>query len=89
MFSDGKAFEQEKEKPLQIDIQVKNPTLINEGIMSKAYILYDIEGADKHGPFSAKRRYRDFFELRSKLTENWPGVLVPPLPEKKIQVNFS
>lgn len=67
-------------------IDVKNPTLINEGVMSKTYIIYDVEGSDKHGTFSVKRRYRDFYELRARLAENWPGVLVPPLPEKKIGV---
>lgn len=68
-------------------IEVKNPTLINEGVMSKTYIMYEVEGSDKHGSFKVKRRYRDFHELRARLVDNWPGVLVPPLPEKKIQVN--
>ena len=69
-----------------IEINVKNPTLMKESVMTKTYIIYDIEGADKHGNFQVKRRFKDFFELRTRLVENWPGVLIPPLPEKKMQV---
>lgn len=77
----------ETEAPPEITIEVKNPTLVNEGVMSKTYIIYDVEGSDKHGPFAIKRRFKDFFELRTRLVENWPGVMIPPLPEKKIQGN--
>jgi sorting nexin-1/2 len=64
-----------------IEVAVKNPQLRGGNI--GGYYVYDVEGTDKNGPFSAKRRFNDFYELRSKLVENWPGIFIPPLPEKK------
>lgn len=51
------------------------------------YIIYDIEFTDKNGTGSTKRRYNDFFELRCRLVESWPGIVIPPVPEKKVQGN--
>lgn len=86
VFPDEKVGLVPEEVDTGVTIDVKNPTLINEGVMSKTYIIYDVEGSDKNGTFCVKRRYRDFYELRARLAENWPGLLVPPLPEKKIGV---
>jgi len=55
-------------------------------MMSKNYIIYDVEGSDSEGLFKVKRRFKDFFELRLKLVESWPGIHIPPLPEKKVAV---
>lgn len=86
MKSDDEIIE---DAPTGIQISVKNPNVIKEGIMSKNYIVYDVEGEDSEGPFKVKRRFKDFYELRSKLVEHWPGVLIPPLPEKKITVDLA
>jgi hypothetical protein len=54
-----------------------------------SHVVYMVKGFDKNGPFDIKRRYSDFFELRKKLLENWPGIFIPAVPEKKFGVNLS
>ena len=85
--SDGQTtpVKQEKQKS-DIEVAVKNPTVVKDGALKQSFIIYDIEGQDKEGQYKVKRRFNDFFELRQKLVENWPGVMVPPLPEKKVKV---
>jgi hypothetical protein len=34
------------------------------------------------------RRFSDFFSLREKLTERWPGVFIPNIPPKKTVVKI-
>jgi len=33
------------------------------------------------------KRYSDFFALRTKLLERWPGLYIPGIPPKKTIVN--
>lgn len=68
-----------------IEISVSEPSQKGGGL-SKKYMVYKITGHDEKGPFEAQRRYNEFKELRAKLTENWPGIFIPPLPEKKTMV---
>jgi sorting nexin-1/2 len=77
----------EEDPDTGVEIEVKNPCVAKDGAMSKKYIIYDVEGTDKDGNFKVKRRFKDFDELRTKLVESWPGILIPPLPEKKVQGN--
>lgn len=51
------------------------------------YVSYLVSGQDSKGPFSIRRRYRDFYLLREKLVERWPGLYVPPISSKKVQGN--
>ena len=53
------------------------------------FVVYDVIGEDKNGSFNCKRRYNAFNELRLKLNQNWPGIFIPPLPEKKKVGNFD
>ena len=39
--------------------------------------------------FSTQRRYNDFVWLRAQLVSEFPGVIVPPLPEKSIISKFA
>jgi hypothetical protein len=73
-----------EEEQTGILVAVSNPQKRTQGMNS--YFVYDISGQDKFGEFKAKRRYGEFYELRAKLVENWPGIFVPPLPEKKAVV---
>ena len=41
------------------------------------------------GEWSCRRRYSDFHELRNKMVENWPGIFIPGLPEKKKMGNLE
>lgn len=76
-----------EEENTGIDVTVKNPQ--RRGGNIGGFFVYDVEGQDKQGSFTSKRRYNDFHELRAKLVENWPGIFIPPLPEKKAVVRFE
>jgi hypothetical protein len=70
-----------------IEVAVSNPTVVSKKVGK--HVQYDISGNDKNGNFSCQRRYNAFHELRVKLCDNWPGIFVPPLPEKKKIGNFD
>lgn len=72
-----------------ITVKVDNPQTKAAGALSKNYTVYDVNGNDKDGIFSVKRRFSDFFELRARLLENWPGFFIPPLPEKQNTGNMN
>lgn len=46
--------------------------------------VYHIKGNMISKEVDFLRRYRDFDLLRSKLVSNWPGIIIPPIPPKKI-----
>ncbi|MCQ2818110.1 MAG: hypothetical protein MJ252_12660 [archaeon] len=51
----------------------------HDGVMK--YISYTLMGTDVQNQPS--RRYSDFFALRERLLERWPGVYIPNIPPKK------
>lgn len=63
-------------------MNVQNPE--KRGGSVNSHYVYQVVGSDKDGRFDVRRRYSDFYELRAKLVENWPGIFIPPLPEKKL-----
>jgi hypothetical protein len=64
-----------------IPINVTRP-LKREGL--KSYIVYTVIVNRKKEEIY--RRYSDFFALREKLIERWPGVYIPNIPPKKVVV---
>ena len=52
-------------------------------------MLYLIKGNDKDGPFEVYRRFSDFNTLRKAMVKRWPGVYIPPIPEKKAVGNMD
>lgn len=72
-----------------IEVSVGNPQMKDAGTFSKNYTVYEVNGNDKNGNFSVKRRYNEFNELRRKLVDNWPGYFIPPIPEKKTTGNTN
>lgn len=53
----------------------------------KKYVIYSLKGsAIKEDVI---RRYSDFFNLRRKLLERWPGVFIPAIPPKKAVGNLD
>lgn len=48
------------------------------------YHNYPIRGVDSNGDIECDRRYSLFYELRLALVMKYPGLYVPPLPEKKL-----
>ena len=49
----------------------------------KNYIVYDLVGEKVKNP-PLLRRYSDFYNLREKLKEYFPGIYIPNIPPKKI-----
>lgn len=64
---------------------VCNPRLAQ----GKNYIIYTVVGEDCHGRFEIHRRFKEFYLLRSVLTQRHPGMYVPPVPPKKMRGNTN
>ncbi len=69
------------EDPKLKQFTVKNPVKIT------GHIKYTVTGVDSEGPFEDQRRYKEFFALRNTLAQRWPGIYIPPIPEKKLVGN--
>ncbi len=65
-------------------IIVSDP-IVKEGI--KNYVLYKVSGKLLSEPIY--RRFSDFFLLREKLVERWPGIYIPNIPQKQTFGNFE
>ena len=74
------------EESNKIEITVSEP-LIKDGAFK--HVTYKVAGKDSKGEFDQRRRYSDFSELREKMTQNWPGIFIPSIPEKKISGNME
>ena len=61
------------------EMYVSDPQYIKEGV--KGFTFYSLKGTKV--PEALSRRYRDFDSLRKKMVEQWPGIFVPKLPNKK------
>ena len=63
---------------------VSDPLLV-EGI--KSYVQYKVTGDLVKEPIY--RRFSDFYSLREKLVERWPGLYIPNLPPKLTMGNLE
>ena len=63
---------------------VSDPILV-EGI--KSYVQYKVTGELVKEPIY--RRFSDFYSLREKLVERWPGIYIPNLPPKLTMGNLE
>lgn len=63
---------------------VTNP-IVKDGI--KKYVTYSIMGSAMSS--AATRRFSDFYTLREKLVERWPGLYIPNIPPKKAVGNVD
>lgn len=73
-------------------VQVGEPSLVEDRVGKHAVYVVRVsctQGQDGIGSFEASRRYNDFLNLRNKLVESWPGVIVPPIPRKQVRVRSS
>ena len=61
---------------------VQQPSMINN-----KFVAYQVCGSDKLGNFEGRRRYNEFYVLRSILATRWVGLFVPALPPKKAMGN--
>ena len=65
-------------------MQVSNPQVI-DGVLK--YISYTLSGSDISSQLA--RRYSDFYALRERLTEDFPGIFIPNVPPKKMLGNMN
>jgi sorting nexin-1/2 len=56
-------------------------------VKAGGHIKYTVSGVDSEGPFEDVRRFSQFYALKNALTQRWPGIYIPALPEKKIVGN--
>ncbi|GAA98434.1 uncharacterized protein L969DRAFT_94205 [Mixia osmundae IAM 14324] len=78
----------------KFQITVGDPTKIGSDFVGSAHIVYTIRTrttstAYRKQDFSVLRRFRDFVWLYEALAANNPGVIIPPIPEKKVTGRFS
>lgn len=69
------------------NIKLTNP-VIKDDRFSK-HVSYTISGEDNKGPFEAQRRYKEFNALQNLLNQQWPGCILPQIPEKKAIVTLT
>jgi len=50
---------------------------------ASGFVSYIVSGEDQEGAFLINRRFKEFSALRLILSERWPGVYIPAIPEKK------
>jgi sorting nexin-1/2 len=65
-----------------VDITVSEPIHKKEGLTS--FVTYTVKVKNIADPL--QRRFNDFYILRSKLVDRWPGVYIPNIPPKKAVV---
>mmetsp|Transcript_19608 Transcript_19608/g.33300 ORF Transcript_19608/g.33300 Transcript_19608/m.33300 type:complete len:512 (+) Transcript_19608:61-1596(+) len=78
----------------ELHISVTDPTKCKEGFGTSTYISYKIHSTTDRpqfatGSHSVVRRYNDFTWLVGELSYEFPGAIVPPLPEKQSVGRFS
>lgn len=75
-----------------MNIWVEEPETIKDSFMSKPYTMYSICYLDEFGSLRrVKHRYSEFEALQSVLMarHGMKGLLIPPLPGKKVVNNTS
>lgn len=85
---------QKAQEQQQQDIQVTVSEPVKQGDGMNAYISYKLSTVTtraqfRKSAFSVIRRYSDFVWLHANLYAMYPGVVVPPLPEKLLVGRFS
>lgn len=82
---DGAVFEEGDKSP--IDTGIENLFYVIKPHMEGGHIKYTCKGVDAIGAWEGSRRFNEFFILREKLEQRWPGVAIPALPPKKATGN--
>ncbi len=74
-----------RRKSATMYVEVERPVWVSAGWFgSKSYYLYTIVTTDGDKVYSVKRRFRDLDWMHSQLCLKYKGLIIPPLPEKKI-----
>lgn len=68
-------------------ISLSNPSIQTD--MLKTTVNYIISTQSQQGLFTSTRSYDEFLHLRKLLTQKWPGIYIPPLPDKSFLSSVS
>jgi hypothetical protein len=69
----------------KLPLYVSNPVILENKL--KSYCMYTLNGKYVKDPLL--RRFSDFYALRAKIAERWPGVYIPNIPHKKTMGNLN
>ena len=64
-----------------MELTVLEAQLVKSGINN--YHSYPVNGRDSLGQIECTRRFSNFFKLRDVLLIRYPGLYIPPIPNKK------
>lgn len=91
--------EEEVPQPFFSSVTVTNPTLVVKDSLfgfnllpQASYWLYtvtSIESSSNHKQSVVLRRFRHFVALEDRLRQSCPGAILPPRPEKHVELNNS
>jgi sorting nexin-1/2 len=74
----------------RVEVSVSDPTKVGDGM--SAYTVFKVTTKIMSASariFVVQRRYSDFEWLQSQLSHDFPGIIIPPLPEKSFIGRFS
>mmetsp|Transcript_23403 Transcript_23403/g.17821 ORF Transcript_23403/g.17821 Transcript_23403/m.17821 type:complete len:180 (+) Transcript_23403:587-1126(+) len=73
-----------------LDHEVENPRSkkfsVTNPVKMSGHVKYLVNGEDDEGDFEQSRRFREFYALRQVLIMRWPGIYVPSIPEKHLNL---
>jgi len=69
-----------------LTITLSDPEKHSGGFFTSAYMTYIVTTEPQN--FKVKRRYSDFEWLRSMLINHFPGICIPPIPNKRYSDRF-
>eukprot|EP01135_Chromosphaera_perkinsii_P002862 Nk52_evm17s229 gene=Nk52_evmTU17s229 len=83
---------EEDEEENDLAVEVSNPEKQGDGFRS--YVAYEINAKTslpcyKSYQMNVKRRYNEFSWLYNNLVANYPGIVIPPIPDKKLMGKFQ
>lgn len=70
-----------------LQVNIRDYSLSEDGLFN--YVKYQIEGIYDKTEFCISRRYKEFLSFRQLLVQNWPGLLIHPIPPKKAFGNLD
>ncbi|KRX01890.1 Phox homologous domain [Pseudocohnilembus persalinus] len=68
----------------QYEIQVHSPEVVKSKLGLKKHVEFTVQLANlkENKVWTVKRRYKSFKFLETILKNDWPGIYIPPLPER-------
>ena len=70
--------------PVEVEDSIQQKFSVSNPMKVQGHIKYTVKGVEGNGQFEEIRRFSEFHALRHTLSQNWPGVYIPAIPEKKV-----